>query len=392
MDNIDYNIFSLSDKEVRIIWKYEDIEKKEIIIEIKWKVINVQCPKCGWYHTKRIWTGYEEHMVNHMFLSNYKTIRLKIYKRKYKCMDCESKKNIFRERFSFLDSNCNYTKIYKHFILTEREYSSLSELARKFKVSESMVYSVVNNLDIEELEKAKITYLNTVENIYLWVDEVSFKGHDYVCTITELKGRKVVWVLETKSKKDLEKRLDKVPESTLKRIKWIATDMNAMFKKTIQEYIMKKTWIWIEELSAKWVADHYHVKQLFNKLIIEVYNMNTWMIKAWHFDWKINNICDEEIINKNKYRETDLPWITKFKTDNASYKAITLWFFISKKYVNLLLTKSSNLSEKQYDRLQQIFCEFDPFWYLKQAREWKELLNLAFMIKSKEKMALFFLR
>ena len=32
---------------------------------------------------------YEEHIVNHMFLSNYKTIKLKIHKRRYICLDCE---------------------------------------------------------------------------------------------------------------------------------------------------------------------------------------------------------------------------------------------------------------------------------------------------------------
>lgn len=383
--NLDYEIFSLSSKEVKIIKKYEENEK-EIIIEIKGKTIKHQCPVCHWYHTKRLWNKYKEHIVNHMFLSNYKTVKLKIYKREFVCLDCEKWKNKFRESFSFIDKNCSYTKTYKDFILTEWEYSSISELARKFKVSESMVYWVINGVSIEDLERAKITYLNTLKEIYIWVDEVSFKGHDYVCTITELKEKKVIWVLKSKSKLDLQLRLKKVPVNILRNIKWIATDMNATFKKTIQEHIAKKTWVKIEEVWAKWVADHYHIKQMFHKLIMEVYNMNTWMIKAWHYDWEIKNICDQDILNKNKYRIEDLPWIKKYETKNESYKPITLGFFLSKKYRNLLLTKKENLTEKQFDRLQQILCEFDPCWYMKQARDWKELLYEAMDQKSKTKI------
>ncbi len=217
-------------------------------------------------------------IVNHTFLSNYKVVKLKIYKRNYICLDCEKWKNKFREHFSFLDKNCSYTKTYKDFILTEWEYSSISELARKFKVSESMVYKVIDKVSIEDLEKAKITYLNTLENIYLWIDEVSFKGHDYIYTITELKEKKVVWVLRSKSKKDLEKWLNGVPIGTLRRIKWIWTDMNATFKKTIQENIIRKTGIKVEELMAKWVADHYHLKRcLVNWLLRCIQWISGWL-------------------------------------------------------------------------------------------------------------------
>ena len=43
--NIDYDIFSLSEKEVRIIGKYEESEKN-IVIEIKGKTIKHKCPRC----------------------------------------------------------------------------------------------------------------------------------------------------------------------------------------------------------------------------------------------------------------------------------------------------------------------------------------------------------
>ncbi len=45
-DNIEYVLFSLPRKEVKIIKKYEEENKKSIIIEIKGKKTKHQCPKC----------------------------------------------------------------------------------------------------------------------------------------------------------------------------------------------------------------------------------------------------------------------------------------------------------------------------------------------------------
>ena len=59
---------------------------------------------------------------------------------------------------------------------------------------------------------------------------------------------------------------------------------------------------------------------------------------------------------------------------NNWYKAITLWYFLSKRYHNLLTMKKENLNKKQTDRLMQIFYEFDPCNYLYQSWKWKELI------------------
>ena len=59
---------------------------------------------------------------------------------------------------------------------------------------------------------------------------------------------------------------------------------------------------------------------------------------------------------------------------------------MSKRYSSLLLQKEENLTEKQYDRLQQIFYEFDPCGYLYQAWQGKEILSKAISSKSAEKL------
>ena len=367
----DYKLFSLPEKEVLIV-KKEQLTQENFLITIKWKIIKHRCPKCWGYNTIRVWKQYEEVVVNHLFISNYSILKLKILKRRFKCLDCEKNwwANTFIERFSFIKDGCEYTETFKDYIIKEWWQGSLKELARKFKVSTYLVYNITKSIDFEKEEDKRIEYLNNLEEIYLWIDELSFRWRDYIVIITELKTKKVVWILKNNSKMELVRWLNKLPKETINKIKWIATDMNNTYKTTVQEHIKKELWI-TENIS---VADHYHIIQMFMKLIMEVYTMNNWMIKAWHYWGWIQDICKRDILNYIKYREDKLDWISEYKTDYKWYKPITLWFFISKRYVNLLLFKIEKLTEKQEHRLNQIFTEFDPCWYMKQAYEWKEMI------------------
>ncbi len=367
----DYEVFSLSEKEV-IIVKKEQSKMNEFMITIKWKVIKHKCPKCWSYNTIRVGNKYEEVIVSHLFISNYTILKLKVLKRRFKCIDCEKRwwANTFIERFSFITEWCEYTETFKEYIIKEWWQSSLAELARKFRVSTYLVYNITKEINIEEYENKKIEYLNTLDEIYLWIDELSFRWRDYIVQITELKTRKVVWVLKNNTKEELEKWLKKLPKEVISKIKRIATDMNNTYKSTIQEYIKREIWM-VDNIS---VADHYHIIQMFMKLIMEVYTMNNWMIKAWHYWWWIKDICVKENVVFNKYREDKLEWIEEYKTDYEWYKAITLWFYLSKRYVSLLLLNQEKLTEKQKHRVNQILTEFDPCWYMKQAYEWKEMI------------------
>ena len=150
--------------------------------------------------------------------------------------------------------------------------------------------------------------------------------------------------------------------------------MNANYKRTIQEQIAKRLWITVPEVWAKAVADHFHLVQMMMKNIVQVYRMNNRMIKAWHYWDEIKDLCSQEIVNSQKYRTDKLTWASEYTSDKESYKPITLWFFLSKRYANLLTMKQELHTEKQADRLWQIFSEFDPCGYLKEARVGKELM------------------
>ena len=97
---------------------------------------------------------------------------------------------------------------------------------------------------------------------------------------------------------------------------------------------------------------------------MEVYSLSNWMIKAGHYDKVIKDLATLETKNFNKYREDKLEfnvrYFREYKPDSIEYRPITLGYFLSKKYNNLLLRKSENLTVKQKHRLNQILFEFDP--------------------------------
>ena len=397
----DYDLFSLPKNEVKILAKIQWENDGIIIFKIRWKVIKHKCPKCWSFNTKRVGNGYEAHTVNHMFLSNYLVIKLEIQKRRFICRDCEKKNknkdwdntwswSTFMERFSFLKPGCDYTDSFKMYITKEWQYSSIKELARKFKISDTLIYDLIKSLDISEIEKERIGFLYSLEEIWIGIDELSFRWRNYILQINELKTKKILWILKTNSKEDLERWLAKLDIELLKKIKFVASDMNATYKSTIQKYIEKKLHyeIWEKRKTNIWVADHYHLKQLFSKLILEVYTMNIWMIKAGHYDKIIKDICALETINFNKYRTDKIETITQenWEIIEVWYKPITLWYFLSKRYSDLFLLESTKLSTKQTHRLNQILFEFDPKWYLTEAYLSKELFYEA--LESKDETIL----
>ena len=134
-----YDMMSLPENEVKII----NVEKEwddKFIISLKSKKIRQKCVKCWSYNTERIWEKYEiVKKIKHLFISNYITVDLILYKRRFKCNDCfksnKSNKwdknnftekirlwNNFIEQFSFIKKYCSYTEVFKSFILKEWRY------------------------------------------------------------------------------------------------------------------------------------------------------------------------------------------------------------------------------------------------------------------------------
>ena len=116
----------------------------------------------------------------------------------------------------------------------------MEELARKFRVSSTIIYDCLEDVDTQALVQSKIVFLESLESIVLGIDEFSFQGRNYMISITELRTKKVVGILTNASVKCIEEWLELLPLSVLAKIEGIASDMNASYKKTIQDCIRKR--------------------------------------------------------------------------------------------------------------------------------------------------------
>ena len=290
-----------------------------------------------------------------------------------------------------MNTKCTYTTTFRTYIFREWKTQSLEELARKFSVSSTLIYDCIAEIDAEDLVQEKIQFLETLETIILGIDEFSFQGRDYMCQITELKTRKVVGILTTNTKEALQEWMSKLPLSILRKITGIASDMNASYKKIIQDWIRMKlkyddsnpndsNHLHIAEVATKelGIVDHFHLKQMIMKTTMEVYNCNNWMIKAGHYDEATKDLLLKETKEFNKYR-TEIPKdhpLYKhhlYTPEDPVYKPITLGHYLSCRYQDLLLLSGDKLTIKQKHRLNQVLYEFDPRGYLKDIYCLKEL-------------------
>jgi Mor family transcriptional regulator len=46
------------------------------------------------------------------------------------------------------------------YIVKEWQYSSIKELARKFRISDTLIYDLIKTLNINEIEKERIEFLH----------------------------------------------------------------------------------------------------------------------------------------------------------------------------------------------------------------------------------------
>jgi transposase len=416
-NNILAKIINLPLNKIKYIGYQEKRIKEKIIIEISFKGKGKYkgCPCCGHKTRKRYDQDmYEQEDIRHQTNFSYE-IRLRIMKRRFYCKRCQES---FIEPFEFIakkinqnksqgqkDRSKSHTKHFEEYILFEWHHLSVAEIARRCSVSEYRIWSIIADLDMEELKKRGIEIMmNHAGDLYLGIDEHSFSGRDMVLVITEHETGKVVGVLPNTEKGTLRKWLNNLPPSVMVRIKGLTVDMTGRYKDTV-----------LETLGAHIVGivDKYHIIQMANNVLDEVRQMNNWMIHMGIYGHDIIDLKQRKGIRKNakghmspekislrnysKYRK---PFKNKklklrlYRPEDPVYQAITIQHYLIEKYRTLFLKKEEDLSNKQRHRLNQILIEFDPLGHVSDAYVIKEMIHEMMEEKSEKILAevLFLLR
>lgn len=261
-----YEIMWFDEKKVKVTW-YEKQDKKHIL-ELKGKAKSCNCPVCGKKTTKRDWL-HEVRMKplwKHLLLSDGNMVELLLYRRAFRCTKCWIS---FMEKFDFEAEKWERTKTFEDYVKFARGHMSWSQIARNTQCSDWLIHDILKDIDPDALNKRGLEIMEELEEIYLGIDEHSFRGRDMVLVITDIKEKKVLAVLEDITNDSLSQWFQELTESIKDKIQWISTDMNKGYKNVAEKYVK----------DIVGTVDKYHLVQEANRMVDDVRRMNIWLIK-----------------------------------------------------------------------------------------------------------------
>lgn len=262
-----YELLDLDLREVKVVW-YEATETQHIIT-VKGKKKSCVCPICHKPTTSRqdLREQTLKNHFHHMYFSNWTTVVLRLVKRYFKCNKC---KTSFMEQFYFEPKNGEHTTIFEQYVMYARWHMSGNQIARNTWCSPQKIHSILNKIDPDTITKQWIKMMEWLEQIYLGIDEHSFRWRDMVMIITELKERKVLAILEGTTNEILTWWLKALPQAIKNKIVWLSIDMSRWYKWAVESVIP----------NVITTVDKYHLVQEANRMVDEVRKLNTWLIKA----------------------------------------------------------------------------------------------------------------
>lgn len=231
---------------VRVI-DYRIIKGIGIILSLENTKKEVVCPSCG--QTTEL-----------LHQNNFQTVRdlsfgqqpvyLKINRRRMRCSHCQNK---FTEELDFVRRKRIYTKRFVEKIIEEVLNSDIKNVAKRNDLSEQEIETMLKDLG-SDLVTEKPKNLNK-----LGIDEIAVvKGQrNYYVILVDLEKKKVIGMIEKRTKKEIIKYLEAWGKKVLAKIQEVSIDLWKTYK-SIAEELMPQ---------AEIVADRFHVmKQVTDEL------------------------------------------------------------------------------------------------------------------------------
>lgn len=366
---------------------YSNIEGKRLVFGIRGKSAFAICPWC-WRRTskRQDMVSYKQNTyLKHIVLSDNRLIEIAPERRYFRCTRCGDR---FFEKFSFESRKGYHTTSFESYVLASWWYLSGTEIGNLCGISSSKVYTMIQHIDVSELNKRGMRIMEKMEEIHLWIDEHAFRWRDMILVITELKKKEVLAILHGITNEILESWLNSIPIEIQKKIVGFSTDMHKWYRWVIEKLLDRPIH----------VVDKYHLFQEANRMMIDVLDVNIWATKMWFIKaddliklWKMPKCITKE--DKEKLKKQSMTPMKKYKhqvnqrlqTKDINpkllkdkhwvpfvYKEITMEYFLEKKYLSLFRKREKNLFSYQKLRLNQILSEFDYKNFLKEAWLMKE--------------------
>lgn len=265
-NEIIYSLLGVDSHELKIL-SHEAKEKKHVF-RLQGKLKSCVCWKCNKKTTDKqdLRVVDDSREFRHMYLSDGKMIIFHFKRRYFRCKKCNVS---FMETFSIEAPKGNFTRKFADYVTHSRWHMSGRQIAINTWTSNQVIHKILHGINPEQITKEGKEFMKWLDEIYLGIDEHSFRGMDMVMMITELKQRKVLAILDNTSVATLKARLEHLWPEIRSKIKGLSTDMNKWYKWTVE-------WVIPEVIST---VDKYHLVQEANRMVDEVRVLNSWLIK-----------------------------------------------------------------------------------------------------------------
>ena len=235
-------LLGLEDYEVGEVWGGEN--RVTVKTEVKGRE---KCPYCG---SGKVY-GHgtcKPREVLHTW-SNGRRVYLQVHRHRWKCRDCQ---HTFTEGRELVRSRSRLTRPAEAEALWQLKDRNFSQVTRELGVC----YGTLRRRLEREIDEEALGFMQDEDEIYLGIDEHSFRHQELVHTITEVKQRKVVGILRDDRIATLKKFLIKIPRD---KVKEVCIDMKDGLRKAAEAAFPL----------AKVVVDPFHVIADSNKRMDE---------------------------------------------------------------------------------------------------------------------------
>ena len=226
---------------------YRIIEGIGIILSLENTQKKVVCPNCG--QTTEL-----------LHQNNFQTVRdlsfgqqlvyLKVNRRRMRCTHCQNK---FTEKLEFVRRRRVHTLRFVERIIEEVLNSDIKNVAKRNNLSEQEIETMLKDLGTDLVTEKPVNLKK------LGIDEIAVvKGQrNYYVVLVDLEKKKVIGLVEKRTKKEITEYLEAWGEEVLSKIQEVSIDLWKTYK-SIAEELMPQ---------AEIVADRFHVmKQVTDEL------------------------------------------------------------------------------------------------------------------------------
>jgi transposase len=179
---------------------------------------------------------------------------LVVYKRRFYCDKCQK---TYNEQLDMVKKHQRHTDLLEDEVIRQLKEMSFEATKRTTGVHYQKQVEILKKT-MRPFE-ANWKRESKMHSFSIGMDGHSFSKHDMVLTVTNLDIPRVVSILHTDSKKDIDKFLKNIPPDIKQKISAVCIDMSAGYRSSIEKHLS----------SSKIVIDKFHIIQDANRRIDE---------------------------------------------------------------------------------------------------------------------------